>query len=177
MSQKEKEWRSEIVEMKLRINGHTYPEVFNRLCTCQFNVILYLIKYCKMEPETAARLVANEEYTLLVRGKDDKLQQVGNLNLRGFWQHEVFYLVRKKKKPDEQKEDSRTEKMKEVSGCYTMNPYGGFRIEWLNRYIIDYIVLPKGESESLVESASWMMVKSLSETIYKEYPELVEHLA
>ncbi len=38
---------------------------------------------------------------------------------------------------------------------FVHNPYGDFSIEFLNRYIKDFILLPKGQSQSLKERLCW----------------------
>ena len=49
---------------------------------------------------------------------------------------------------------------------YAMNPYGGFQVQWLQNYILDYIMQPKGESSSLIRSASWLQIKTLEDQVF-----------
>ena len=60
----EKRWRSEILQVCIRINGKEYWEAYNRLIELDLNLMLYLIKFLKMEPEMAAKKVDLNEYAL-----------------------------------------------------------------------------------------------------------------
>ena len=60
----EKRWRSEILQICIRINGKEYWEAYNRLMELDLNLMLYLIKFLKMEPEMAAKKVDLNEYAL-----------------------------------------------------------------------------------------------------------------
>jgi hypothetical protein len=60
----EEVWRSEIQKITLRINGVSYKEAFNRVCDLDLNLILYLIKFLSIPPETASRAVYFREYCL-----------------------------------------------------------------------------------------------------------------
>ncbi len=43
------------------------------------------------------------------------------------------------------------------------NPYGGFRIEFANNYIRDYLLIPRGESGILKTRLSWWEISRLTQ--------------
>ena len=43
---------------------------------------------------------------------------------------------------------------------YVHNPFGGFRIEWLNKYINEYLSCPLGDSKRLIRTISWVELKN-----------------
>lgn len=53
----EQKWRSEILSITIRVNGKSFKEAYNRVFTLDLNLILYLIKFLKIEPELASRKV------------------------------------------------------------------------------------------------------------------------
>jgi hypothetical protein len=46
---------------------------------------------------------------------------------------------------------------------YVHNPFGEFSIDFLNRYIKDYLLLPKGQSQSLKERLCWWDLVRMSQ--------------
>ena len=63
-SEKERWWRSEVIEVRLRINGRIFNEVYNRMLHSEMNLILYLIKFLKLAPKIAAKKAEEGDYGL-----------------------------------------------------------------------------------------------------------------
>jgi hypothetical protein len=57
-------FRGDIMQITLRINGSEYEEAFNRYLDIDLNLILYVIKFLKRKPETAAKEVLHKRYCL-----------------------------------------------------------------------------------------------------------------
>ena len=134
----EQKWRSEILKISLRINGKEFAEVFNRMIDLDFNLALYLVKFLKMAPERAARAVYYKEYRLYFEKKKTVLKGVDYLKI--LHNLDVVDLV----KCPENTERAEKEHLPEIS--YVFNVFGDFKIEFLNHYIKDYLLLPKGQS-------------------------------
>lgn len=97
-SHDEKKWRSEILLICIRINGKEYWEAYNRLVELDLNLILYLIKFLKLDPETAAKKVTFGEYALFC--KDSRKIIEGFHGVKTISNGDVFDLVKMKKVED-----------------------------------------------------------------------------
>ncbi len=134
----EQKWRSEILVINLRINGKVYPEAYNRLLDIDFNLILYLVKFLKMTPTRAVKAVFFHEYRLFSQEKNSVIKSP--YSLRMIFNNDMLDLVKCA-------ENTIVAENKTVPlASFVHNPYGDFSIEFLNRYIKDYLLLPKGQS-------------------------------
>ena len=74
---------------------------------------------------------------------------------------DVFDLVKLKKSGGLSEETLQTQ-VPTPQKCYVFNPYGGFRVSFVNDYIVDYMMLPKGGSSCLIERATRKEIVKLS---------------
>jgi hypothetical protein len=153
----ESKWRSEIMKVNLRINGKMYPEAFNRVLDVDLNLILYIIKFLKFAPERAARAVFFREYCLYNSAKKTAIKGPDGLKL--VFNSDTLDLV----KSPENTEIAQNLEYPVPPISYIHNPYGGFRIEFLNKYVKDYLLLPKGQSQSLRDRITWWEITRLNE--------------
>lgn len=104
-----------------------------------FNLILFLVKFLKMAPESASRSVYFKQYCLHHSVKNCILQQPGAI--RQISNGDTVDLV---KCSTLKNLDEVWDKMEPQT--YIQNPFGGFHVEFLNRYINDYLMCPVGKS-------------------------------
>ena len=172
-----------MVKFGLRINGRVYIEVFNRTLTPNFNLVLYLIKYLRFEPVVAVKNVLSKEYTLInSHGKPIIKTKSSSCHIQlGI----ILDLVKRRKKQDDSSDSSESNSSDDqqawqatVRGgtIYCLNPWSGFKKEWLERYIVDYMMQPKGQSSKLIQNASWTQIKTINEECFTRSPDVIDCL-
>ncbi len=77
----EQKWRLDIIEINLRINGKICSQPFNRSMDLDLNLIFYLVKFLKLPPETATRVVYFKKYCLRHETESIVLQEPTALRL------------------------------------------------------------------------------------------------
>jgi hypothetical protein len=139
----------------LRINGKEFEEAFNRYLDIDLNLILYVMKFLKRKPETAAKEVFYKRYALYSAQRKAFISEQKNF-LPTLEEFDVLDLVFNKFNCTD------TEAKPLPNRTYVHNPLGVFHVKYLNNYILDYHLCEKGKSlEILQKRLSWKTIKRI----------------
>eukprot|EP00347_Sterkiella_histriomuscorum_P006710 403351732 len=143
MDTAEERWRR-LIGIWLRINGKMYAETLNISINLTLNLAILLVKYCKVKPTQAEKLAYYEIYSLY------KEKQKGLVkDMQFISEGDTLDLV---KLQENNKYDITAVDVPPQT--YVKNEAGGFRIQFLNRYIREVLERSKQIGGDLIKDQS-----------------------